>query len=223
MVKRILTVWLLFVLLVIAVGMFLLFSESKYGVLEKVRNRVAPYQFSTGGEACLVKLKERGIKYRNMGTSAENDVCTIYDAVRIRNFPNTKMSGAVTLNCQTAIDLADWFEEIGAKEVKHMGSYVCRKIRGSSHFWSQHSFGSAVDISHINGASLKEDWFKENENSKYLKQAGKDACHYFSNVLTPDSNAAHHDHFHLDNGPRFGSCGPAWINFINNAANYFLN
>ena len=103
-----------------------------------------------------------------------------------------------------------------------MGSYNCRKMRGSSHFWSQPSFGSAVDISHINGASLKEDWFANNENSKYLKRAGKDACHYFSNVLTPETNAAHHDHFHLDNGPRFGSCGPAWINFMNNVANYFF-
>ena len=220
MVKRIL---ILFVLILTTVGLLLLFYESKHGTIEKALNRIIPYQSSTGGEVCLADLKERGIKFKSLGTSAENDVCTIYDAVRIRNFPNTKMSGAVTLNCQTAIDLADWFEEIGAKEVKHMGSYVCRKIRGSSHFWSQHSFGSAVDISHINGASLKEDWFKENENSKYLKEAGESACHYFSNVLTPDSNAAHHDHFHLDNGPRFGSCGPAWINFINNAANYFLN
>lgn len=211
------------VILLVGVGIAFLLYQSNQKAVEKALNRIIPYQSSTGGEACLADLEERGIKFKSLGTSAENDVCTIYDAVRIRNFPNTKMSGAVTLNCQTAIDLADWFEEIGAKEVRHMGSYVCRKIRGSSHFWSQHSFGSAVDISHINGASLKEDWFKENENSKYLKQAGKDACHYFSNVLTPDSNAAHHDHFHLDNGPRFGSCGPAWINFINNAANYFLN
>ncbi len=214
-------VLILLLILLGAVGIAFFLYQSNQKPLEKALSRIIPYQSGTGGEACLADLKERGIEFKSLGTSAENEICTIYDAVKIRKFPNTKMSGAVTLNCQTAIDLADWFEEIGAKEVKHMGSYNCRKIRGSSHFWSQHSFGSAVDISHINGASLKEDWFEDNENSKYLKQAGKDACHYFSNVLTPETNAAHHDHFHLDNGPRFGSCGPAWINFIKNAANFF--
>ena len=211
------------VILLALLGIALLLYHSNQRAIDKALNRIIPYQSGTGGEACLADLEERGIDFKSLGTSAENDICTIYDVVKIRNFPNTKMSGAVTLNCQTAINLADWLKEIGAKEVKHMGSYNCRKMRGSSHFWSQPSFGSAVDISHINGASLKEDWFANNENSKYLKQAGKDACHYFSNVLTPETNAAHHDHFHLDNGPRFGSCGPAWINFINNAANYFLN
>ena len=95
-----------------------------------------------------------------------------------------------------------WFEEIEAKEVEHMGSYHCRKIRGSTRTWSQHSFGSAVDISHINGASLKDDWFKDNDKGRYLREAGKAACNYFPNVLTPDTNAAHHNHFHVDNGPR---------------------
>ena len=214
---------ILVAILLVGAGIAFLLYQSNQKAVEKALNRIIPYQSFTGGEACLADLEERGVKFKSLGTSAENDICTIYDAVTIRNFPNTKMSGAVTLNCQTAIDLADWFEEIEAKEVKHMGSYNCRKVRGSSHFWSQHSFGSAIDISHINGASLKEDWFKNNENSSYLKQAGKDACHYFSNVLTPETNAAHHDHFHLDNGPRFGSCGPAWINLINNTANFFFN
>lgn len=214
---------ILLCILPVCVGIAFVFYQSSQKATEKALNGIIPYQSSTGGEACLGDLKERDIQFMNLGTSVETDICTIYDAVKIRNFPNTKMSGAIILNCQTAIDLFDWFEEMGAKDIKHMGSYNCRKIRGSSSFWSQHSFGSAVDISHINGASLKEDWFTDNDNSKYLKQAGKSACNYFANVLTPDTNAAHHDHFHLDNGPRFGSCGPKWINLINKLGSYFLN
>ena len=202
MMKKILTVWLLFVLLVMAVGVFLLFSENNHKVVQKVINRVTPKQFSTGGEACLTELTERGITFKSMGTSAENDICVIHDAVKIRNFPNTKLSGSVLLNCQTAIDFANWLEEIEAKEVEHMGTYNCRKIRGSTRTWSQHSFGSAVDISYINGASVKDDWHKDNDKGRYLRKAGKAACNHFPNVLTPDTNHDHHNHFHIDNGPR---------------------
>ena len=67
---------------------------------------------------------------------------------------------------------------------------------------SQHSFGAAVDIASINGASLKSDWQEEAEKGEYLRDSAKAACEYFSNVLTPDYNAAHYDHFHLDHGLR---------------------
>ena len=65
---------------------------------------------------------------------------------------------------------------------------------------SQHSFGAAGDIASMNGASLKSDWRDEGEKCKYLRDASTAACDYFSNVLAPDYNAAHHDHFHLDHG-----------------------
>ena len=36
--------------------------------------------------------------------------------------------------------------------------------------------------------------------SRILKKAYNAACKYFNNILTPDSDRAHHDHFHFDNG-----------------------
>ena len=38
------------------------------------------------------------------------------------------------------------------------------------------------------------------EKGKLLSNASKVACKYFSNIITPSSDAAHHDHFHFDNG-----------------------
>ena len=61
---------------------------------------------------------------------------------------------------------------------------------------SQHSYGNAIDISSIDGVSIKDSW----------QEAAKVACKHFTNVLTPASNAAHHDHLHLDNGMGF----PCW-------------
>ena len=153
------------------------------------------------GEACLKVLEEKKVSFSPLGNMKDKEPCGIENAVRIESFSNTALSGPLTLSCMTALSLASWFEDIGAKQVTHMGSYNCRTIRGSS-IMSQHSFGAAVDIASINGASLKSDWQDEGEKSEYLRDSAKAACEYFSNVLTPDYNAAHHDHFHLDHGLR---------------------
>ena len=153
------------------------------------------------GEACLKVLEEKKVSYSSLGNLQDKKPCGIENAVRIEGFYTTALSGPLTLSCKTAISLANWFEDIGAKQVTHMGSYNCRKIRGSS-IMSQHSFGAAVDIASINSASLKFHWQDKGEKGKYLRSAATAACDYFSNVLTPDYNAAHHDHFHLDHGLR---------------------
>ena len=153
------------------------------------------------GEACLKVLEEKKVSFSPLGHMKDKEPCGIKNAVRIEGFSNTELSGPLILSCMTALSLASWLEDIGAKQVTHMGSYNCRTIRGSS-IMSQHSFGAAVDIASINGASLKSDWQDEGEKGEYLRNSAKAACEYFSNVLTPDYNAAHHDHFHLDHGLR---------------------
>ena len=153
------------------------------------------------GEACLKVLEEKKVSFSPLGNMKDKEPCGIENAVRIEGFSTTELSGPLTLSCKTALSLASWFEDIGAKQVTHMGSYNCRTIRGSN-IMSQHSFGAAVDIASINGASLKSDWQDEGEKGEYLRDSAKVACEYFSNVLTPDYNAAHHDHFHLDHGLR---------------------
>ena len=141
------------------------------------------------------------MSFSPLGNMKDKEPCGIENAVWIEGFSTTKLSGPLTLSCMIALSLASWFEDIGAKQVTHMGSYNCRTIRGSN-IMSQHSFGAAVDIASINGASLKSDWQDEGEKGEYLRNSAKAACEYFSNVLTPDYNAAHHDHFHLDHGLR---------------------
>lgn len=42
-----------------------------------------------------------------------------------------------------------------------------------------------------------------------MSSAQKQACDYFNNVVGPDDNRAHKDHFHLDLGPGVG-CLPLW-------------
>ena len=165
-------------------------------------NIVRPLLIDGGGSQCLDALDKAGIKYRKLGDTRDGN-CVITNAVNIRHFPNTMLSGAITVSCRTALNLALFFDEISAESVTHLGGYNCREQRGNSVI-SEHGYGTAIDISEIDGASLLDDWKNPGRNGQILKKAHRSACKYFSNVLTPDSNAAHKNHFHFDNGLGIG-------------------
>ncbi len=68
---------------------------------------------------------------------------------------------------------------------------------------SKHATARAIDISAItlsNGRRfvLTKDWSKDPQN--FLRQARDAACNRFPLVLSPDYNALHADHFHLEEG-----------------------
>ena len=90
---------------------------------------------------------------------------------------------------------------------------------------SEHSFGTAIDISSINGSSVKRHWKEKSDRGAYIRKAAQLACDYFSNAITPDHNALHHDHLHLDLG--YGSsCMPSFVQrlekFTMDFLRYFL-
>ena len=84
-----------------------------------------------------------------------------------------------------------------------MGSYNCRRQRNNG-LVSEHSYGTAIDVAVIDSAILTRDWGKASDHGKTLNKAYENACKLFSNIITPDDNALHHDHFHLDTGFGFG-------------------
>ena len=165
-------------------------------------NKARPLILSGGGGQCIEKLKAKNVIFTKLGDIGTSE-CPRLNAVRIKGFQNTKISSPFTLSCPTANAVALWLDDIQAKSIKHMGTLNCRKRRGRS-IYSEHSFGTAIDISHIDGASVKSDWGKSDEYGLILANATKAACKYFNNVLTPDSNRLHHDHYHLDTGIGLG-------------------
>jgi hypothetical protein len=48
---------------------------------------------------------------------------------------------------------------------------------------------------------ILKDWDGERKKANFLREARKSACGIFRVTLSPDYNAAHRDHFHLDMGP----------------------
>ena len=189
--------------------MVLGFLNHRHGILYSTYDVVRPKIISSGGKSCLNKLQQKDIQFKYLGDVQEKS-CLIKNAVRIDKLPRTNLSSGITLNCKTALDFANWAEEIEANKIVHMGSYNCRKMR-SFNIMSEHSFGTAIDISSVDGASVKKDWHMRNQNGHKIRDAAKVGCRYFSNVITPDDDALHHDHLHLDNGYR-SSCLPTWMN-----------
>jgi hypothetical protein len=171
-------------------------------------NQARPQLINGGGADCFDELAKNQVKFRRLGNMIENS-CLVKDAVRIEAFPNTKLSGPIILNCRAALATQSWFEKIKAKNITHFGTYNCRTMRGSG-VASEHSFGTAIDIASINGSSVKRHWQEKSDSGDYIRRAARLACDHFSNSITPDHNALHHDHLHLDMG--YGtSCLPPFV------------
>ncbi|HYI43645.1 MAG TPA: extensin family protein [Sphingomicrobium sp.] len=94
----------------------------------------------------------------------------------------------------------------------HAGSFSCRRLYGRSEGrFSEHATADAVDITGFSLAdgrrlSVLDDWDGGGPEAAFLREVRDGACRLFSTVLSPDYNAAHRDHFHLDVADR-GSGG----------------
>lgn len=90
--------------------------------------------------------------------------------------------------------------------IEHLGTYNCRPIAGSS-ILSEHATADAIDIAGFRLADGKHitvaaDWKGNGPEATFLHQARNGACRLFATTLSPDYNAAHHDHLHLDQATR---------------------
>lgn len=70
---------------------------------------------------------------------------------------------------------------------------------------SEHATANAFDISGFRTASgklitVKDDWRKTTKEGKFLHVARDGLCNWFNLTLSPDYNADHADHFHVDMG-----------------------
>lgn len=98
--------------------------------------------------------------------------------------------------------------------IEHLGTVSCRRIGGGDDGnWSEHATGNAIDIAGFVLAdgrriSVASGWKGgDAAASRFLHDVRDLACRSFSTVLSPDYNAAHGDHLHLDQAQRAGPWG----------------
>ena len=127
------------------------------------------------------------------------------------------LAGEANMQCPLAIGTYLWVRELdnlaqqrfgqGLSKMHHMGTYSCRRQNGNnSGQWSEHAFANAWDIAGFeltDGTliSVRSDWKGGGDKAAYLREARDTACKIFKVTLSPDYNAAHYDHFHVDMGP----------------------
>jgi hypothetical protein len=92
--------------------------------------------------------------------------------------------------------------------IEHLGAYSCRRLYGRAEGrWSEHASGNAIDIAGFvledgRRISVVGDWNGDPTRAAFLRRVRDEGCKVFGTVLSPDYNAAHRDHMHLDQQDR---------------------
>ena len=174
---------------------------------------------------CRALLDRAGVRYTVLPPRKGEGQCGYADGVR-RTGGARKIAFApagLGVACPVAAALAMWEWDIvqpaaerhfGARVATsdHFGSYSCRRIAGShSSNWSEHSTADAVDIAGFRltdgtRVTVARDWKGDDPKAAFLREVRDGACQLFATTLSPDYNAAHADHLHLDQANR-GSMG----------------
>jgi hypothetical protein len=164
---------------------------------------------------CIGRLDRSVSRYALLPDRTFEGGCSAVGAVQLRDIgiPVTNLG---SMTCGLAEAFTDWVQRdlqasakaiLGTRiaRVETMGTYSCRTIIGAgSGKLSEHGRANAVDIGAFVLAdgrriTVKDDW-SNGENGEFLRAVRVAACRRFKTVLSPDYNAAHHDHLHFDMG-----------------------
>jgi hypothetical protein len=180
-----------------------------------------PIAASPAGKACFDALSARRIGYSPLPNQRFAGGCSQIDAVLLRDV-GTPVSNLGPVTCPLAERFAGWIEFgvtraadqiLGSSiaRIETFGSYSCRTIAGSGKL-SQHAHANAIDVAAFvltdgRRISVAEHWRDRGNKGEFLRAIHASACRRFGTVLSPDYDAAHRDHFHVDMGAGNGGRG----------------
>ena len=167
-------------------------------------------------QLCDQALSSSGLRVTRQADSPDAK-CPLINTLRVQG-GDVALSSSFLASCRLAVSFA-LFEHHALQpaaqavygqavtRVDHLGSFACRNVYGRENGRrSQHASANALDIAGFRLAdgrtiSVLKDWPKDNQDARFLSQVRDGACGMFSVVLSPDYNAAHRNHFHVDVGP----------------------
>jgi hypothetical protein len=174
---------------------------------------------------CRALLKDAQVAYVAQPARAEGPHCGYDNAVRMAGQGSVGYNpDAPVLSCPLTASLILWERSVvqpaarrhlGAPvaNFRHFGAYACRRVYGGrSGGWSEHARANAIDIARFDlrdgrRISVAASWVRGAPKERaFLREVRDGGCRLFATVLGPDYNAAHQDHFHLDQAAR----GAGW-------------
>lgn len=182
-------------------------------------NLLTPFKLSRlqdNPELCDQALSSSTLRYSHQADSRPTADCPLQNALRVQG-GNVSLNSSFLASCPLAVAYAlfDIHTLQPAAQavfgqpvvrIDHLGSFACRNVynRANSRL-SQHASANALDISAFRLAdgrriSVLADWQDAGDNGRFLRRVRDGACSSFNTVLSPDYNAAHRNHFHVDMG-----------------------
>ena len=171
---------------------------------------------------CRAKLDAAGVRYTALPPRRDGAQCGYDDGVRFTAGGARQIGfrpASLGIACPVAAALSVWEWQVvqpaaqrhfGSRvtAIDHFGSYSCRRIYGrDAGTWSEHATADAVDIAGFRLADGRRitvvgDWTGSGDKAAFLREVRDGACRLFATTLSPDYNAAHRDHLHLDQADR---------------------
>lgn len=175
-------------------------------------------------QACFADLSRLNVRYSPLPDRDYGGGCQLIGAVQLIDI-GVPVTGIKGMRCGLARTFIGWArngvapaarEILGAELVKieTMGSYACRNTVGTAPAYTRlsgHAIGNAVDVSGFVLAdgrriTVQDGWRSSDPaTAEFLRVIRGSACKRFGTVLSPDYNAAHYNHFHLEDD-RAGFC-----------------
>lgn len=172
------------------------------------------------GRACLASLGSAQANFTPLADQYYGAGCSTLGTVRLGWLKGDEgrldIANLGPVTCPVASALQGWARygvDRAARQIlgsplariETMGSYSCRNVAGTNRL-SAHATANAIDVAAFRLAdgrriSILGDWNSPSPQTRaFLRTVRDSACKRFGTVLTPEYNAAHRDHLHLEPG-----------------------
>ena len=173
---------------------------------------------------CLADLRQLHVSFQVLPDRETGPGCGLAGTVKLVDI-GVPVANLTAVRCGAARAFIGWtrnavapaaYKMLGSElaRIDSMGSYACRNVVGSARNASRrsgHAIANAIDVG---GFVLKDgrritvlnDWNSSDPQVRqFLQTIRASACKRFGTVLSPDYNAAHRNHLHLEDD-RAGFC-----------------
>ncbi len=168
--------------------------------------------------ACLANLDKVGIDFRSIPDRNFGGGCQVVGAVQLIDI-GVPVTNLKAMRCGLAEDFTGWVRNAVAPaarqilgsdlvRVETFGTYACRNIVTNNASFAKrlsgHAIANAVDVSGFvlqNGrrVTILQGWRSQDAQERaFLRTIHASACKRFGTVLSPDYNAVHQNHLHLE-------------------------
>jgi hypothetical protein len=162
---------------------------------------------------CHADLRQIGVSFRPLPDKDHGGGCALAGTVQLLDI-GVPVGGLTAVRCGEARAFVTWvrngmapaaYQMLGSElaRVDTLGSYACRNVAGRDRR-SGHATANAIDVAGIRlkdgrRLTVASDWNGADERARdFWRTLRRSACRRFGTVLSPDYNAAHADHLHLE-------------------------